>query len=77
MSKDQLTKVAVGAVENKTNTTRKELLESYDGCARLRPAWDELANKYDAVITPSTVDDAPRGLGYTGDHVSTLIYLLQ
>ncbi|RJE21239.1 hypothetical protein PHISCL_06421 [Aspergillus sclerotialis] len=68
VSKDQLTKVGVDAVENKTNTTRKTLLESYDGCARLRPVWDEISRKYDAVITPSTVDDAPRGLEYTGDH---------
>lgn len=72
VSKDQLTKVGVNAVEDKTNTTRKALLESYDGCSRLRPVWDELASKYDAVITPSTVDDAPRGLEYTGDHVSTI-----
>lgn len=69
LAKDKLARIAVDNVENKDNVTRKALLESYDGIARLRPMWDKLASQYDAVITPSTVDDAPRGLEHTGDHV--------
>jgi hypothetical protein len=56
-------------VENKT-LTRKQQLEAYDGCARLRPVWDELASKYDAIFTPSVVDEAPVGITNTGDAVS-------
>jgi len=58
------------SVENKSKLTRKAQLESYDGCARLRPVWDEIAEKYDAVITPSVVDEAPLGIESTGDAVS-------
>lgn len=57
-------------VENTTKVSRKAQLESYDGCARLRPVWDEIASKYDAVITPSVVDEAPMGIQSTGDAVS-------
>lgn len=67
--------MAVEYAENKGNISRKALLESCDGSARLRPVWDELSSKYDAVIVPSTVDDAPQGLTYTGDAVSTLSFL--
>ena len=51
--------------------SREALLESYDGSVRLRPIWDEIASKYSAVAVPSAVDDAPVGLKYTGDSVST------
>jgi len=56
-------------VENKT-LTRKAQLEAYDGCARLRPVLDEITSKYNAVITPSVVDEAPVGIANTGDAVS-------
>ncbi|KAH8601239.1 amidase signature domain-containing protein [Bisporella sp. PMI_857] len=54
-------------VENESKLTRKAQLEAYDGCARLRPVWDEIASQYDAVITPSVVDEAPVGIDHTGD----------
>jgi hypothetical protein len=60
----------IGHVENISKLSRKDQLEAYDGCARLRPVWDELAEKYDAIITPSVPDIAPLGLGNTGDAVS-------
>lgn len=75
LAKDKLTQVGVDNVENKRNVSRKSLLESIDGSAALRPVWDELASKYDAVITPSAVDEAPRGLSRTGDPVSVLFLL--
>ena len=56
-------------VENSTKLTRKAQLEAYDGCARLRPVWDELASRYDAIFTPSVVDEAPVGIHSTGDAV--------
>jgi hypothetical protein len=58
-----------GHVENRMNITRKAQLEAYDNVARLRPVMDEIASKYDAVITPSAVDEAPVGLKHTGDSV--------
>ncbi len=57
-------------MENTTRLSRKAQLESYDGCARLRPVWDEIASKYDGIITPSAVDEAPLGVENTGDAVS-------
>jgi hypothetical protein len=59
-----------GHVENATKLSRKAQLEAYDGCARLRPVWDEIASKYDAVFTPGVVDEAPVGIESTGDAVS-------
>jgi len=67
LARDQLDPLIRGHVENVEKISRKAQLESYDGCARLRPVWDELASKYDAVITPSVVDEAPAGIGHTGD----------
>ncbi|KAF4628812.1 hypothetical protein G7Y89_g9335 [Cudoniella acicularis] len=67
LAKDKLHKNLWDHVENSTKLSRKEQLESYDGCARLRPVWDEIAGKYDAVFTPSVVDEAPVGIGNTGD----------
>ena len=58
-----------GHVENHTELSRKAQLRAYDGCARLRPVWDEIASKHDAVITPSVVDEAPVGRASTGDAV--------
>ena len=59
-----------GHVENRKGISRKDQLEAYDNCARLRPMFDDLAGKYDAVITPSIVDEAPIGVENTGDMVS-------
>lgn len=66
LDKDQLDPSLIGHVENSKNVSRKAQLESYDNCARLRPVWDDIANKYDAVITPSVVDEAPVGIQDTG-----------
>ncbi len=60
-----------GHVESHRNLTRKAQLEAYDGCARLRPVWDDIASQYDAVFTPSVVDEAPVGIESTVDAVSS------
>lgn len=59
-----------GFVENRRAVSRKKQLDAYDNCARLRTVWDKIASKYDLVITPSIVDEAPVGLENTGDMVS-------
>jgi hypothetical protein len=65
-----------GHVENHTKLTRKAQLQAYDGCAKLRPAWDDIASQYDAVFIPSVVDEAPVGIESTGDAVSSYPYLI-
>lgn len=60
-------------VENSKKLSRKAQLDSYDGCARLRPIWDAISGKYDAVLTPSVPDEAPIGIASTGDAVSLLL----
>lgn len=64
-------------VQNEDEPSRRDMLEAYDGVARLRTQWDEIAHRYDAVITPSTVDEAPEGLWDTGSAVSVLEVVVQ
>ncbi|KAM3416339.1 hypothetical protein BST61_g7944 [Cercospora zeina] len=56
-----------GHVEDRKKYTRKQQTDAYDNCARLRSAWDSIANRYDVVIVPSVPDEAPLGLDWTGD----------
>lgn len=67
LAKDKMHPMLHGHVENHTKLSRKAQLEAYDGCAKLRPVWDEIASRYDAVFTPSVVDEAPIGIERTGD----------
>ena len=69
-AKDQLHDDIQGHVENRTGLSRRQQLEAYDNCARLRPVWDQIATQYDFVVTPSVIDEAPLGLEHTGDMVS-------
>lgn len=54
-------------LNNERAITTATLNNAYDSLAALRPIWDSLAAKYDIVITPSVVDEAPKGLEHTGD----------
>jgi hypothetical protein len=77
LAKDKMHPMLHGHVENHTKLSRKAQLEAYDGCAKLRPVWDEIASKYDAIFTPSVVDEAPVGIERTGDAVSlSLLFIL-
>lgn len=69
LAKDKMHETMTSHVENIKKFSRKAQLEAYDNCARLRPVWDDIANNYDAVITPSVVDEAPIGMDSTGDAV--------
>lgn len=51
---------------DKPEFTRRQGLQAQDGIAALRPRFDELASRYDAVLTPSVTDEAPLGLEFTG-----------
>jgi len=70
IGKEKMHKNFTCHVGNKT-LTRTAQLEAYDRCAALRPVWDGIASQYDAVITPSVVDEGPLGINNTGDAVSS------
>ena len=53
-------------VENADGYSRAQLCAAYDNAARCRAIFDEQAAKFDAVLTPSTVGEAPEGLANTG-----------
>ena len=57
-------------MSRKKNISRKGQLDAYDGCSKLRLVWDHIASGYDAVFTPSVVDEVPVGIECTGDAVS-------
>ncbi|KAJ4179608.1 hypothetical protein NW755_012333 [Fusarium falciforme] len=59
----------VGWVENKQRITHKDQLEAYDGLSALRPKFDAIASRYDAVLAPSVLDEAPEGLDNTGSPI--------
>ncbi|RBQ68960.1 hypothetical protein FVER14953_10803 [Fusarium verticillioides] len=67
--KDKLDPVLAKGVQEKHKISRKTQLDAYDGLAALRPRFDELADKYAAVLVPSVFDEAPEGLGNTGSPV--------
>ena len=45
--------------EKVEQATRKEYLQALDGVAALRPKFDDIADGYTAIVTPSTIDEAP------------------
>jgi Asp-tRNA(Asn)/Glu-tRNA(Gln) amidotransferase A subunit family amidase len=53
-------------VENAAGYSQRDLSAAYDGAARCRETFDAIASEYDAVLTPSVVGEAPRGLAETG-----------
>ena len=55
-----------GQVENVAGFTRAQLCSAYDIAAACRARFDDIASAYDAVLTPSTVGEAPVGLAATG-----------
>lgn len=54
--------------ENAKGFSRADQLAAYDNLARLRPVFDDIAKRFDAIITPSVVDVAP-DISNTGDMV--------
>lgn len=67
--KTQIHPILAEMVENVSGLTRAQELEAFDGVAMLRPRIDEIANRYDALLTPSVPDEAPLGLESTGSAV--------
>ncbi|KAJ7746925.1 amidase signature domain-containing protein [Mycena maculata] len=65
-SKHTLDPILVDFVEKPAGKTHRAHLAALDNLARLRPEMDEIAGRYDAILTPSVVDEAPEGLSSTG-----------
>ncbi|GAA5994951.1 amidase [Rhodotorula paludigena] len=55
---DVLDPLILSHVRNDTKITRAQQLEGYDKIAALRPKLDAIAARYDALVTPSTTDEA-------------------
>ena len=68
-AKEQMDATLAKGVEERRSVSRKAQLQAYDGLAALRPRFDKLAEGYAAVLAPSVLDEAPEGLGNTGDPV--------
>ncbi|OAA59659.1 amidase [Niveomyces insectorum RCEF 264] len=64
--KEGLSDFLVAQVENKNNITRADQVKAFDSMAAARPVVDELAGRYDAILTPSVMDEAPAGISSTG-----------
>ncbi|KAI0169930.1 amidase [Hypoxylon sp. FL1284] len=69
VARDRLSPFLAGHVENGLGISRAAQLEAFDGIAALRPRIDGIAKGYDAVLTPSVVDEAPVGTDTTGNPV--------
>ena len=67
LDKDQLSRKIRGLVENKSNFTLKDIVRAIDRYAAMRPIFDDFADDYSAIITPSATDVAPLGLEDMGD----------
>ncbi|KAJ7281943.1 amidase [Mycena rebaudengoi] len=65
-AKDKLDPVIVGFVENALKISNRDHLAALDTLAQLRPKLDAIASGYNAILTPSVVDEAPEGLDKTG-----------
>jgi amidase len=66
VGKDKLDSLLHEWVENKRGLSRKEVVQIQDEIAALRPRIDEIAGRYDALITPSVIGEAPAGTESTG-----------
>jgi Asp-tRNA(Asn)/Glu-tRNA(Gln) amidotransferase A subunit family amidase len=54
-------------VENADRFTPQQIAEALDLAAACRPEWDAIAGRYDAVLAPSAIGEAPRSLDTTGN----------
>ncbi|GAA5820110.1 hypothetical protein JCM3770_003355 [Rhodotorula araucariae] len=76
---DVLDPLILAHVRNDTKITRAQLLEGYDKIAALRPKMDAIASRYDAIVTPSTVDEAIKLVEpdrFTGDASFNLMWTI-
>jgi Asp-tRNA(Asn)/Glu-tRNA(Gln) amidotransferase A subunit family amidase len=68
-ARKQMDQVLARGVDERSSISRKSQLDAYDGLAALRPRFDKIADEYVAVLAPSVLDEAPEGLGNTGNPI--------
>ncbi|KAF5671552.1 amidase [Fusarium circinatum] len=61
-------------VENKSSITQKELRDAYDEYSKMRTIINDLAQKYDVILAPNAVDDAPAGLDDMGSPIFNTLW---
>ncbi|KAG5750130.1 hypothetical protein H9Q70_007217 [Fusarium xylarioides] len=61
-------------IENRSNITQDELRDAYDEYAKMRLIVNNLAKKYDIILAPSAVDDAPVGLDDMGSPIFNTLW---
>ncbi|KAK7408420.1 hypothetical protein QQX98_009405 [Neonectria punicea] len=66
-ARDGMSNKLVDMAVNIDTCSKKEFLRAFDTIASLRPKFDQLAEEYTAIITPSSVDVAPVGIEWTGN----------
>jgi Asp-tRNA(Asn)/Glu-tRNA(Gln) amidotransferase A subunit family amidase len=59
-----------------SRTGDQQLCAALDKAAALRPAFDEIAHRFDAILTPSAPGEAPVGLASTGDSIFNGLWTL-
>lgn len=63
-------------VERSDGLSPADLAWAYDAAAAARPVFDRLAADYDAILTPSSVGEAPVGLAETGSFAFNALWTL-
>ena len=67
--KDKLTDVLKGMIEDGQKVTAVDYNKAVDGREFLNDGLDGVFDRYDAIVTPATVGEAPAGLGSTGSPI--------
>jgi Asp-tRNA(Asn)/Glu-tRNA(Gln) amidotransferase A subunit family amidase len=66
LDKNRIADQLVGHVENRMKISRAAQLKAFDNIAAARPVVDDMLSQFDAVLTPSVPDEAPKGIESTG-----------
>ena len=67
--KDQLTDILKGMIEEGRKITAVDYNKAVDGREFLNDGLDGVFDRYDAIVTPATVGEAPAGLDSTGSPI--------
>ena len=76
LERTQPEKISPGIRETMKRVENRALCSALDHAAVLRPAFDELARNFDAIVAPSAPGEAPSGLESTGDSIFNGLWTL-
>jgi Asp-tRNA(Asn)/Glu-tRNA(Gln) amidotransferase A subunit family amidase len=76
LERTQPEKISPGLRETIKRVENRTLRSALDHAAALRPAFDELARNFDAIVTPSATGEALPGLESTGDSIFNGLWTL-